>query len=145
MLYPKSKQSLVALVSVIGLWISSAWAPAQDQPAKGKPNLTCAEMEQFLRDAKIGRQRDIPKGVTLPKRATLTSDDGRMVHDASIQTIHESKTAFTTLRGSELNFKDWWEFNFRRCQNSEATEHSRSSRRSFAGSKTSCHHQNSTC
>jgi hypothetical protein len=107
MLYPKSKQLLVALVSVIGLWISSAWAPAQDQPAKGKPNLTCAEMEQFLRDAKIGRQRDIPKGVTLPKRATLTSDDGRIVHDASIQTIHESKTAFTTLR----DFKDWWEFN----------------------------------
>ena len=31
MLYPKSKQSLVALVSVVGLWISSAWAPAQDQ------------------------------------------------------------------------------------------------------------------
>ena len=106
-LYPKSKWPLVTLVSVVWIWS----APTQGQPAKGKPNLTCAEMEQFLRDAKIGRQRNIPKGVTLPKRATLTSDDGRIVHDASIQTIHESKTAFTTLLGSELNFKDWWEFN----------------------------------
>jgi hypothetical protein len=111
MLYPKSKQFLVALVSVVGLWIWSAWAPAQDQPAKGKPKLTCAEMEQFLRDAKIGTQRNIPKGVTLPKRATLTSADGKIVHDASIQTIHESKNSFTSLRGTELNFKDWWEFN----------------------------------
>jgi len=95
-LYPKSKWPLVTLVSVVWIWS----APTQGQPAKGKPNLTCAEMEQFLRDAKIGRQRNIPKGVTLPKRATLTSDDGRIVHDASIQTIHESKTAFTTLLGS---------------------------------------------
>jgi len=110
-LYPKSKQFLVALVSIVGLWICSTLSSAQDQPAKGKPKLTCEEMEQFLRDAKIGRQRDIPKGVTLPKRATLTSDDGKIVHDASIQTIHESKTAFTSLRSSELNFKDWWEFN----------------------------------
>jgi hypothetical protein len=68
-------------------------------------------MEQFLRDAKIGAQRNIPRGVTLPKRATLTSDDGKIVHDASIQTVHESKTSYTTSRGTELNFKDWWEFN----------------------------------
>ena len=64
-----------------------------------------------LRDAKIGAQRNIPRGVTLPKRATLTSDDGKIVHDASIQTVHESKTSYTTSRGTELNFKDWWEFN----------------------------------
>jgi len=111
MLSPKSKWLLVPLVSVAGLWIWPMAAPAQNQPASDKPKFTCAEMEQFLRDAKIGRQRDIPKGVTLPKRATLTSDDGRTVHDASIQTIHESKTSFTSSRGTELNFKDWWEFN----------------------------------
>jgi hypothetical protein len=68
-------------------------------------------MEQFLRDAKVGNQRNIPKGVTLPKRATLTSDDGKIVHDASIQIVHESKTSFTSSRGTELNFKDSWEFN----------------------------------
>ena len=76
MLSPKSKWLLVPLFSVAGLWIWPMAAPAQNQPASDKPKFTCAEMEQFLRDAKIGRQRDIPKGVTLPKRATLTSDDG---------------------------------------------------------------------
>jgi hypothetical protein len=114
MLYPlylKFKWLLLPLVSVVGLWIGSALAPAQDHPANGKPKLTCAEMEQFLRDAKIGNQRNIPKGVTLPKRATLTSDDGKIVHDASIQIVHESRDSFTSSRGTQLNFKDWWEFN----------------------------------
>ena len=81
-------------------------APSQSLLANSQPKLTCVEMEQFLREAKIGNQRSIPKGVTLPKRATLTSEDGKIVHDASIQMIHESKTSFTSLRGTELNFKD---------------------------------------
>jgi len=83
MLSPKSKWLLVPLVSVAGLWMSPV-ALAQNQPASDKPKFTCAEMEQHLRDAKIGNQRNIPKGVTLPKRATLTSDDGKIVHDANI-------------------------------------------------------------
>jgi hypothetical protein len=111
MLHPKSRCPLVPLVSIVGLWMWPTLAPSQNLPANSKPKLTCAEMEQFLRDAKIGAQRNIPRGVTLPKRATLTSDDGKIVHDASIQTVHESKTSYTTSRGTELNFKDWWEFN----------------------------------
>ena len=66
-------------------------------------------MEAFLLTAKIGPQRNIPKGVTNPKQATL--DDCKLKHDAGIQTIHETKTSFTAARGTELNFKDWWEFN----------------------------------
>jgi hypothetical protein len=65
-------------------------------------------METFLRTAKIGTQRDIPRGVTLPKRATL--NDGKVTHDAVIKTVHVTKSSFTTQRGTELNFKDWWEF-----------------------------------
>jgi hypothetical protein len=107
---PKSKSLLVVLFSVVGLYMWLPATPAQDQPATGKPQLTCAEMEQFLHEAKIGNQRDIPKGITFPKRATLTSSDGKIVHDASIQTIHESKNSFASSRGTELNFKDWWEF-----------------------------------
>jgi hypothetical protein len=82
---------------------------AQDQPSSTQSSLTCEEMENFLRTAKIVTQRETPKGVTRPKRATL--DDGKMRHDASIQTIHESKARFETMRGVEMNFKDWWEFN----------------------------------
>src|SRR5215472_5408072 len=33
--------------------------------------LTCADMEEFLKFGKIGVQKSIPKGVTLPRRATL--------------------------------------------------------------------------
>lgn len=110
MLSPKSKWFLAPLVFGTGLWMWAAGAPAQNQPASDKPRFTCADMEQHLRNAKIGKQRNIPKGVSLPKRATLTSDDGKIVHDANIKTIHESKASFTSSRGSELNFKDWWEF-----------------------------------
>ena len=70
--------------------------------------LTCLEMETFLRTAKIGFQRDVPRGVTQPKRATL--DDGQRQHDVVIKTVHVTKSSFATQRGTELNFKDWWEF-----------------------------------
>jgi hypothetical protein len=86
---------------VIGLILNGGMVGAHD--------LTCAEMETFLRTAKIGVQRDVPKGVTNPKRATL--DDGKRQHDAGIQVVHETKASYTTARGTELNFKDWWEFN----------------------------------
>jgi hypothetical protein len=66
-------------------------------------------METFLKTARLGRQRSIPIGVTVPSRATL--DDGKQQHDASIQTIDESKTSFATARGTEFNFRDSWEFN----------------------------------
>ena len=41
---------------------------------------TCSEMEEFLRVGKIGQQKNIPKGVTLPTRATLEYNGVR--HDA---------------------------------------------------------------
>lgn len=82
---------------------------AAQAPASPPASLTCAEMEAFLKTAKMGRQRSIPVGVTVPSRATL--DDGKMQHDASIQTIDESKTTFATARGTELNFRDSWQFN----------------------------------
>jgi len=93
---------------VLALAIGSMASRAADQPPGSSPK-TCAEMETFLRTAKIGPQRDTPRGVTNPKQATL--DDGKIKHDAVIQPVHISKVSFTTQRGTELNFKDWWEFN----------------------------------
>ena len=92
----------------IGLVLCGGLCAADQRPAT-TPKQTCQEMEAFLLTAKIGPQRNIPKGVTNPKQATL--DDGKVKHDAGIQVIHETKTSFTTARGTELNFKDWWEFN----------------------------------
>jgi hypothetical protein len=99
----------LSLLAVSGCAIFLWGLPQEQTPAPASQGLTCAQIEQFLLTANIGNQRDIPKGVTLPKRATL--DDGKIKHDASIQKVHETKTSFTSQRGTELNFKDWWEFN----------------------------------
>jgi hypothetical protein len=111
----KSRSALcLSLCLLGGLLLVPGMAPAQSgSPAvtSGSPHLTCAEMEDFLRTADVGALKNIPKGVTLPKEATLTSRDGKITHHAAIQSIHESKNSFTTSRGTELNFKDWWEFN----------------------------------
>jgi hypothetical protein len=86
-----------------GLWLAAAvWG--QDRPARG-----CAEMEAFLRTAKIGVQRETPRGVTLPKRATLEQDG--FTHDASIQTVNVTRSTFQGQRRTELNFRDFWGFN----------------------------------
>ena len=82
---------------------------AQAPPSPVTTTLSCAEMETFLKKAKMGRQRSIPVGVTMPSKAPL--DDGKLQHDAAIQTIDETKTSFSTAKGTELNFRDSWQFN----------------------------------
>ena len=62
-----------------------------------------------MKTAKIGRPRDIPVGVTTPQRATL--DGGSLRHDAAIQTADVHQPTYTTMRGTELNFRDTWKFN----------------------------------
>ena len=69
----------------------------------------CADMEAFLKTARIVRRREIPVGVTLPQRATL--DDGRVRHDAAIQDVDIQATQYSTSAGTELNFRDTWKFN----------------------------------
>jgi len=65
--------------------------------------------EAFLASARIVRTRPASKGVTNTRRATLS--DGIVTHDASIQTIDETRAVFQTARGTELNFRDSWRFN----------------------------------
>ena len=86
------------LLAAIGL-VARPAVLAQDQPAAAKPTLGCAEMERFLREARIGTQSELLDGVTLPKRTTL--HDSNMRHDAAIQTIDER----------EEQFRDYWGFN----------------------------------
>jgi hypothetical protein len=97
-----------------------AGAPVASVPLRGgplqeaggqasRPALSRAEMETFLRQARIVRTRPVSKGITGTQRATLT--DGVLTHDASIQTIDESRREFQTNRGVELNFRDTWRFN----------------------------------
>jgi len=96
------------IVVVFALLIAPALMAQAPVPSTTS-NLTCEVMESFLRTAKIGTQKETSKGITRPKHAVL--DDGKMKHDAGIQTVHDSKARFESQRGIELNFKDWWEFN----------------------------------
>ena len=102
------RQAPTLLCALAALSLSFVGLAAQ-APASPPATLTCEQMETFLKTARIGRQRSIPVGVTLPSRATL--DDGKLQHDAAIQTIDETKTQFTTAKGTEFNFRDSWQFN----------------------------------
>ena len=97
----------------LGFLALSVWwtAPLLARPAASQPSatLTCAEIETFLKTARLGRPRDIPVGVTQPSRTTL--DDGTLRHDAAIQTADIYKPTYSTPRGTELNFRDTWKFN----------------------------------
>jgi hypothetical protein len=93
------------IVALLSLAVMTSQAPA----APAVATRSCAEMETFLKKARMGRSRSIPVGVTAPSRATL--DDGTLQHDASIQTVDQTKTTFATARGTEFNFRDSWQFN----------------------------------
>jgi hypothetical protein len=87
----------------------SGLAAAQPSAPPASPRLTLAEMETFLRTARIIRRRDAGDGVTGSRRVTLS--DGRLTHDAHLQTVDESATVFQSSRKTELNFKDSYRYN----------------------------------
>jgi hypothetical protein len=77
--------------------------------AASGPPLNRAQKEEFLRNAKVVRTSGAKLGITGTTRATLS--DGRITHDASVQTIDESKNQHQTAMGMELNFRDTYRFN----------------------------------
>jgi len=82
-----------------------------DRAAARRPrpaDLTCAEIESYLKTAKVLSQKGISVGITAPSRAML--DNGTLQHAASIQTVDIKKTTFEGSRGTELNFRDAWQF-----------------------------------
>jgi hypothetical protein len=83
-------------------------APAVEK-AKA-PALSDEEIERFLLKAKVTKTKGIKKGVTGSLQATMT--DGKITHDAHIQTIDERKQQFVGDKGGvEFDFRDSWEFN----------------------------------
>ncbi len=79
----------------------------QDAPAA--VDLTPEEMERFLLTAKIIRKKGAKKGVNNTVQATLS--DGRITHDAQIQTVNVERLIFEAGRKTELNFKDTYRYN----------------------------------
>jgi hypothetical protein len=77
--------------------------------AADAPKLTQAEQEVFLKTAKVISTRGAKGGITGSLRATLS--DGKVTHDAQIQSIDETKARFEGTRGVEINFRDTYKFN----------------------------------
>jgi hypothetical protein len=79
------------------------------QEATTQHRLTPAEMEAFLLKANINHRRDAGAGVTGSSRVTLS--DGRITHDAHVQTVDISRGVFDAGKATELNFKDTYRYN----------------------------------
>src|SRR5574340_55168 len=90
---------------IVVLALASALAWAQQEA----PKLSRADMEEFLRTAKVINSKQASKGITRSLRATLS--DGKITNDAHIQSIDESRTEFKSNTSVELNFKDTYKFN----------------------------------
>jgi hypothetical protein len=73
------------------------------------PTLTRDQQEQFLLHAKVTRRQTLSVGITNSQRATLS--DGRITHDAHVQTIDVFKPRYETASGVEINFRDSYKFN----------------------------------
>jgi hypothetical protein len=85
---------------------------AQNAPqtkSSTSPGLSRAEMEEFLTKAKVVARKNLSMGITNSQRGTL--DDGRLKHDAHIQTVDIQKATFQTASRTEFNFRDSYKFN----------------------------------
>ena len=89
--------------------VSLPWVAVAQSEAGGAAKLSLSDKENFLRTAKVVSTKDLAVGVTNSRRAAM--DDGKVQHDAHIQTIEVSKASYQTQRGTELNFRDSFKFN----------------------------------
>ena len=90
--------------------------PAYTQAVAPAPSaeLSVDQIRVFLKDAKVIRSRPTPKGVTAPRRLTLS--DGNITHDAVFQAIDDRQQVATLGGGArqskvELNFVDSYKYN----------------------------------
>jgi hypothetical protein len=90
--------------------------PAYSQVAvpAPEPALSIDQIKTFLKTAKVIRTRGTQKGVTAPKRLTLS--DGSITHDAVFQAIDDHQMVANLAGGgrqaqTELNFVDSYKYN----------------------------------
>ena len=103
-----------ALVVLLLASVVPAPSYAQAVAAAPAPQLTVEQMKDFLKTAKIIRSRQTSKGVTAPKRLTLTN--GAITQDAVFQSVDERQTVARLAGGgrgatTELNFVDSYRYN----------------------------------
>ena len=84
-------------------------APATTTGIYALPFQSKDEIEVFLRTAKIVKDKELGKGVTIPHKLTL--DNGKIQSFAVWKTIDERHFGITQLAGGpEVDFKDSWKF-----------------------------------
>ncbi len=71
--------------------------------------MTNEERESFLKSAQIVNMKNLSRGVTLSKKASMTN--GTLQHDAHVQSVQEYKARFEGTSGSEINFRDSYKYN----------------------------------
>ena len=103
-----------ALVVLLLASVVAAPTYAQTVATAPAPQLTVEQMKDFLKNAKIIRTRTTNKGVTAPKRLTLS--DGVITHDAVFQAVDEKQMVASLSGGgrgssTELNFVDSYRYN----------------------------------
>ncbi|HYI92595.1 MAG TPA: hypothetical protein VEX68_03555 [Bryobacteraceae bacterium] len=85
-------------------------ADSTPPPLKPVPKLSDAEMEAFLKTARIVDRKKLDTGTTGASRVTLS--DGKLTHDAQYQGIDVFKPVFRGAEGTvEKNFRDSYKFN----------------------------------
>ena len=99
---------LLALLACPPLAYSQAAVPAPSA------ELSADQIRVFLKDAKVVRTRSTSKGVTSPKRLTLS--DGNIEHDAVFQAVDEHQSVMNLGGGgrqttTEINFVDSYKYN----------------------------------
>ena len=97
----------------------AAAKPTASKPIAPKPVAVAPEpppaamsreqMRDFLLTAEVVSFKEIGKGVTRPKRLTLTKDG--FTHDAAFQSVNEQKQSNQVGNSIELNFVDAYRYN----------------------------------
>ena len=102
------------VVPLLVLLALPALSFAQTAVPAPSPELSVDQIRTFLKQAKVIRTGSTNKGVTAPKRLTLS--DGNITHDAVFQAIDDHQTVANLGGGgrqasTELNFVDSYKYN----------------------------------
>jgi hypothetical protein len=104
----------VLFVLLVALAVGTPAASAQTAAATLAPDLSVEQTKTFLKSAKVVHVTNTSKGVTAPRRLTLSN--GVVTHDAVFQAIDDHQTAANLSRGvgagtTELHFVDSYKYN----------------------------------
>ena len=96
-------------LGILTILVFLSASPARAGQAAAAPDLSRAEVKEFLANAKIVKSKDTAKGVTRPVRVTLS--DGNVTHDALFSSVDERKGIERFESGKvELDFVDSYKY-----------------------------------